>query len=166
MGTRLSYLAVKIKMADTSLVSRVKTTAGTRRNHSKKHSKNSKTTTSLPSYTTTTWKWLISRFVEDGNTRQQLSFSFSALCYSPLEFNSKKFANIWRTKREELSAIKFQAAQLHFLSDIFVTISSVRCCLSSMILGRGGAAKTSLTKRRLVLWTFSAIIPTRLLFQM
>ena len=34
-------MAVKIKMADTSLVSRVKTTAGTRRNNSKKHSKNS-----------------------------------------------------------------------------------------------------------------------------
>ena len=36
---------MKIKMEDTSLVSRVKTTAGTRRNNSKKHSKNSKKTT-------------------------------------------------------------------------------------------------------------------------
>ena len=40
---------LKIKMADTSLVSRVKTTAGTRpknsKKHSKKHSKNSKKTT-------------------------------------------------------------------------------------------------------------------------
>ena len=40
-------------------------------------------------FTTTTWKCLISRFVEDGNTRQQLSFSFPELWYSPLEFNSK-----------------------------------------------------------------------------
>ena len=40
--------------------------------------------------TTTTWNCLISRFVEDGNTRQQLSFSFPKLWYSPLEFNSKK----------------------------------------------------------------------------
>ena len=39
---------------------------------------------------TTTWKWLISRFVEDANTRQQLSFSFPELWCSPLEFNSKK----------------------------------------------------------------------------
>ena len=45
-------------------------------------------------------KCLISRFVEDGNTRQQLSFSFSELWYSSLEFNSKKIANIWRIKRD------------------------------------------------------------------
>ena len=32
--------------------------------------------------TTTTWKCLISRFVEDGNTRQQLSYSFPDLWYS------------------------------------------------------------------------------------
>ena len=38
---------------------------------------------------TTTWKCLNSRFVEDGNTRQQLSFSFPELWYSPLEFNFK-----------------------------------------------------------------------------
>ena len=40
--------------------------------------------------TTTTWKCLISRFVEDGNTRQQLSFSFPELWNSPLEIPSKK----------------------------------------------------------------------------
>ena len=39
--------------------------------------------------TTTTWKCLISRFVENRNTRQQLPFSFLELLYSPLEFNSK-----------------------------------------------------------------------------
>ena len=38
-------MAEKIEMADTSLVSRAKTTAETRRNNSKKHSKNSKKTT-------------------------------------------------------------------------------------------------------------------------
>ena len=32
-------MVVKIKMVDTSLISRVKTTAATRRNNSKKHSK-------------------------------------------------------------------------------------------------------------------------------
>ena len=40
--------------------------------------------------TTTTWKCLISRFVEDVNTRQQLSYSFPGLWYCPLEFHSKK----------------------------------------------------------------------------
>ena len=40
--------------------------------------------------TTTSWKCLISRFVEDGNTKKQLSCTFPKLCYSPLEFNSTK----------------------------------------------------------------------------
>ena len=40
--------------------------------------------------TTTTWNCLISRFVEDGSKRQQLSFSFPKLWRSPLEFNSNQ----------------------------------------------------------------------------
>ena len=40
--------------------------------------------------TTTTWKCLISRFVVDVNTRQQLSFSFLELWNSLLKFNYKK----------------------------------------------------------------------------
>ena len=46
------------------------------------------------SCTTTTWKCLISRFVEDGNTGQQLSFSFLELWHSPSELNCQKIANI------------------------------------------------------------------------
>ena len=38
----------------------------------------------------TTWECLISRFVEDVNTRQRLFSSFSGLLYSLLEFNSTK----------------------------------------------------------------------------
>ena len=34
--------------------------------------------------TTTTWNCLISRFIEDGNKRKQLSFFFSELWWSPL----------------------------------------------------------------------------------
>ena len=75
--------------------------------------------------TTTTWNCLISRFVEDGNKRQQLSFSFPELWCSPLEFNSKKIANNWRIKRDRISAIKFEAAQIHFLSDVFVAVAVV-----------------------------------------
>ena len=41
-----------------------------------------------------TWKCLMSRFVQEGNTRQQLSFSFPELWYSPFEFNTKKF-EVW-----------------------------------------------------------------------
>ena len=40
--------------------------------------------------TTTTWNCLISRFVGDGNKRQQLSFSLPELRCSPLQFNSKQ----------------------------------------------------------------------------
>ena len=75
--------------------------------------------------TTTTWKCLISRFVEDGNTGQQLSFSFLELWYSPSELSSQKIANIWRIKRDGISAIKFEAARIHFLSDVFVAFSVV-----------------------------------------
>ena len=39
--------------------------------------------------TTTTWNCLVSRFVEDVNTRR-LSFSFSKLWYGLLEFNFRK----------------------------------------------------------------------------
>ena len=38
-------------------------------------------------WTSTTWKYLNSRFIEERNTTQQLSFP--ELWYSPLEFNSK-----------------------------------------------------------------------------
>ena len=40
--------------------------------------------------TTTTWKCLISCFVEDVNTRQRLSSSLPELRYSLLEFSSRK----------------------------------------------------------------------------
>ena len=63
---------------------------------------------------TTTWNCLISFFVEDGNKRQQLSFSFPDLWCSPLEFNYKKIANIWRNKRDGISAIKFAVGQITF----------------------------------------------------
>ena len=75
--------------------------------------------------TTTTWKCLISRFVEDGNTGQQPSFSFLELWYSPSELNSQRIANIWRIKRDGISAIMFEAARIHFLSDVFVAFSVV-----------------------------------------
>ena len=40
--------------------------------------------------TSTTWTLPFSRFIEDVNTRQQFTFSFAQLKYSPLEFNSSK----------------------------------------------------------------------------
>ena len=50
---------------------------------------------------------LISRFVEDGNTKQQFSFSFPKLWYNPLEFNCKKICqhlkNYGWNKRDRVS---------------------------------------------------------------
>ena len=40
----------------------------------------------------------------------------------PLEFISKKFVNIWRTERDGITAIKFEAAQIHLLNDVFVAV--------------------------------------------
>ena len=72
-----------------------------------------------------------SRFVEDRNTGQQLSFSFLELWHSPSELNSQKIANIWRIKRDGISAIMLEAARIHFLSDVFVALSSLLLELSS-----------------------------------
>ena len=63
--------------------------------------------------------------VEDGNARQKLSFSFPELWYSVLEFNSNTFVNIWRSKRDGISAIKFEAARLHCFSDVFKAFAVV-----------------------------------------
>ena len=42
---------------------------------------------------------------------------------NPLELNSKKIANIWRIKRDGIIAIKFETAQIHFLSDAFLAVA-------------------------------------------
>ena len=70
-----------------------------------------------------TWKCLISRFVEDGNTRQQLSFCFPELWYCPVEFNSKKLPTFVRIKRDGISALKFDVARIHFLSDVLIAVA-------------------------------------------
>ena len=56
----------------------------------------------------------ISPLVEDMNKRQRPSFSFSDLWCSPLEFNSKNVANIWRIERDGIRAIKFEASRTLF----------------------------------------------------
>ena len=52
-------------------------------------------------------------------------FLFLFLNFDALPKNStpKKFANIWRIKGDGISAIKFEAAQIHFLSDVFVAVA-------------------------------------------
>ena len=71
--------------------------------------------------------------------RQQLSLSFPELWYSPLELNLKKIAEIWKLKRDVISAIKFEAARIHFLSDVFVAVAVVVAQNSLLTNGSGGA---------------------------
>ena len=82
--------------------------------------------------TTTTWKCLISRFVEDVNTRR-LSFSFPELWYRLLEFNSGKICQhltnwtSW-TKHNKVWSRATSLFNWRFRS------RRCRCCLSSLIL--------------------------------
>ena len=86
--------------------------------------------------TTTTWKCLISRFVEDGNTRQQLSFSFPELWYSPLEFNSRKICQhlanwtSWNKRGKVWSSAK---SRYFFFFKWRFRGRHRRCCLSSLM---------------------------------
>ena len=73
--------------------------------------------------TTTMWKCLNSCFVENMNIIQRLYFSFLQLWYSLfIEFNSRK---IWWIEWVEISAIKFEVAWIHFLSDVFIVVTVV-----------------------------------------
>ena len=70
--------------------------------------------------TTTTWNVLISRFVEDG---EQKTTTFFFFFWTLMQFF--RFQLQTRTKRDGISAIKFEAAQIHFLSDVFVAVGVV-----------------------------------------
>ena len=54
--------------------------------------------------------------------REQKTTTFLFFSWT-LMHSPKKLANIWRIKRDGISAIKFEAAQIHFLSDVFVAVA-------------------------------------------
>ena len=81
----------------------------------------------------TTWKCLISLFVENMNTRQQLYFSFPEFRYSLLEFNFRKncqhltnFNNKMPNKRDKVWSSATSRFTWRFRS------RRRRCCLSSL----------------------------------
>ena len=49
----------------------------------------------------------------------------TSIVFYTIQLPKKKTANIWRTEPEVISATKFEAAQLHFLSDVFVAVAIV-----------------------------------------
>ena len=71
--------------------------------------------------TTTTWKRLISRFVKDKNFLF-LFLNFDTVLRIQLQ---KNISSIWGIKQDGISAIKFEAARIHFLSDVFVALAVV-----------------------------------------
>ena len=63
--------------------------------------------------------------MEGVNIRQRLSFFFLILDTVFKKSTPEKIANIWRTERDGISAIKFEAAQLYLLSDVFAAVAVV-----------------------------------------
>ena len=58
------------------------------------------------------------------NGKKTVGLDFQNNRYSLLEFISrKKMPKIWRIERDGISAIKFETARLHLLSDVFVTVA-------------------------------------------
>ena len=96
--------------------------------------------------TTKTWKCLIPRFVEDVDARQQLSFSFPELRYSPLEFTSRKICqhltNWTRWNRRD----KVWSSANSLFMWLFPSCHR-RCRLSSLTLKRNFVFVSCIRKR-------------------
>ena len=76
-------------------------------------------------FTTATWKRLISRTLKRTWTRTTLFFfPWTSLRSFRIQLQ-KKIARIWPMERDRVSAMKFEAARLHFISDVFVAVVDV-----------------------------------------
>ena len=78
---------------------------------------------SLPDYDV---KLLNFTFCGGGEHTTMTFFFFSWTSIQSLRIQvHRKIANIWRIERNGISAIKFEAARLHFLSDVFAAAAVV-----------------------------------------
>lgn len=59
--------------------------------------------------------------MEDENSRQRPSFSFTEIWHSLLEFNLEKFGNFWGIEQDGIRVIKFEAAETQ--TDVFVAVA-------------------------------------------
>ena len=75
--------------------------------------------------TTTAWKSLISRFMEDMNKQQRIFLSLSKLECSPKKSTPGKFTYNWNFQRIGISATKFEKPWIHFKSDVFAAVAVV-----------------------------------------
>ena len=78
--------------------------------------------------TTTSWKCLISHFMENVNRQRRNFISLSELGYPPrFPWNSASggFTYIWQSKYVTISTIKTERTQIHSLSGIPVAVASL-----------------------------------------
>ena len=75
--------------------------------------------------TTTTWKCLISRFMEFVTSNDEILFLSLNLDMVPRNSTPGGFAYIWQSKWVGIIAIKTERTQIHFLSDVFVAAASL-----------------------------------------
>ena len=70
--------------------------------------------------TTTTWKCLISRFMEDVNKQRRNFISLSELGYQLLKIKlqADRLHSVWQRKWVGIIAFKTERTQIHFLSDM------------------------------------------------
>ena len=67
----------------------------------------------------TAWNFQISRFMEDGNTRQDFLFSFVKLDIIFWNPTPEKIANLWQTRKVWIRAMKSETAQIPYLGEVF-----------------------------------------------
>ena len=65
--------------------------------------------------TTTTWKCLISCFMEDVNKQRRNYIYLSELGYGPLKFSFRRVAYIWQSNWVRIILIETERTQIHFL---------------------------------------------------
>ena len=72
--------------------------------------------------TTTTWKCLISRFVEDANKQRQNFFLFLNLDMVERNSAPEESVCIWQSKRVGIITIETEKTQINFSSDVFEAV--------------------------------------------
>ena len=72
-----------------------------------------------------TWKCLISRFIEDITSNDEISFLFLNLDIGPRISIPGGFAYNWQSKWVGIIAIKTEGTQIHFLSDVLADVASL-----------------------------------------
>ena len=97
-------------------------------------------------FKTKTWKCLISCFVENVNTRQQLSFSFPELRYSLLEFISRKICQHLTNWTGSNRRDKVWSSANSLFMWLFRSCHR-RCCVSSLVLKRNFVFVSCIRKR-------------------